>query len=139
MFRCLECGELFKEPLEYEETHGLDTPPYEKMYVCPKCKGHGYSPLIKDTVSRREILDKLVDIMQALNEFEYAVCDTFSESALDDTRFDWARSDMYELILSIADIEPFKLPANIDDMIFSARSFQQTAAVYRELTKNIEN
>ena len=70
MFRCLECGIKFEKTLELIETHGLDTPPFEKRYVCPECKGSGYKPLVKDNISRREVLDKLVDIMRALNEFE---------------------------------------------------------------------
>ena len=41
MYRCLECGALFDEyeKAEWYETHGLDTPPYERMTGCPKCKG----------------------------------------------------------------------------------------------------
>lgn len=41
MFRCCECGHLFEdgEQAVWEETHGLDTPPYEKHSGCPLCKG----------------------------------------------------------------------------------------------------
>ena len=41
MLVCVECGHLFEEPTYWEETHGLDTPPYEKWSGCPKCYG-GY-------------------------------------------------------------------------------------------------
>ena len=39
-FKCLECGHIFDECEVYwwEETHGLDTPPYEKFSGCPICK-----------------------------------------------------------------------------------------------------
>ncbi len=39
MFVCIECGRLFEEPTYWEETHGLDTPPYEKWSGCPICYG----------------------------------------------------------------------------------------------------
>jgi hypothetical protein len=39
MFVCLDCQHLFQDPQHYVETHGLDTPPYEHAYGCPKCGG----------------------------------------------------------------------------------------------------
>ena len=41
MYKCTECGNLFEEGehATWEETHGLDSPPYEKWSGCPVCKG----------------------------------------------------------------------------------------------------
>lgn len=39
-FQCHECDRRFEEPDWVVERHGLDTPPYEKVAVCPYC--HGY-------------------------------------------------------------------------------------------------
>ena len=41
MYRCCECGNLFEEGEQavWEERHGLDSPPYEKLSGCPVCKG----------------------------------------------------------------------------------------------------
>ena len=41
MYKCRECGNLFEEGEQatWEETHGLDSPPYEKFSGCPVCKG----------------------------------------------------------------------------------------------------
>ena len=39
MFICLDCGEIFEKPKIFTETHGLDSPPYEKFYGCPECGG----------------------------------------------------------------------------------------------------
>lgn len=38
---CLECYEIFDEDRldTWEETHGLDCPPYEKRSGCPYCGG----------------------------------------------------------------------------------------------------
>ena len=41
MYRCCECGNLFEEGEQavWEETHGLDSQPYEKWSGCPVCGG----------------------------------------------------------------------------------------------------
>ena len=41
MYKCTECSHLFEEGEQatWEETHGLDSPPYEKWSGCPVCKG----------------------------------------------------------------------------------------------------
>jgi DNA-directed RNA polymerase subunit RPC12/RpoP len=36
---CLDCGKIFEHPERYEETHGLDAPPFEKWLGCPYCGG----------------------------------------------------------------------------------------------------
>lgn len=40
-YKCLDCGHIFEEGEQavWYETHGLDTPPYEKWSGCPLCKG----------------------------------------------------------------------------------------------------
>lgn len=40
MYICLECNTLFNIPVKHTETHGLDIPPYETWYGCPKCAGN---------------------------------------------------------------------------------------------------
>lgn len=138
MFRCLECGVKFGETLELLEIHGLDMPPFEKRYVCPHCRGSSYQTLVKDEISRREVLDKLVNIMQALNEFEYAVCDLFNDTALDGSRFDVARSDMFELMIAVAGDDEFELPKDIDAKIFDFKTEKDAQILFNILTKNIE-
>ncbi len=39
MFVCVECGHLFEEPVWWTESHGFDSPPYEKIYGSPCCYG----------------------------------------------------------------------------------------------------
>ena len=36
---CTECGHLFEEPTRWQETHGLDSGPYENYSGCPHCYG----------------------------------------------------------------------------------------------------
>ena len=41
MFVCLECGNLFEEPIEWKEDRGecFGFPAYEELSGCPYCKG----------------------------------------------------------------------------------------------------
>jgi predicted amidophosphoribosyltransferase len=42
MYTCLDCGFQFENPLNLQEKHGLDTPPFETLSVCPHCKSSNY-------------------------------------------------------------------------------------------------
>lgn len=46
MFVCIECGEIFEEPIYWEERHGLSSPPYERFSGCPSCRS-GYTEAFK--------------------------------------------------------------------------------------------
>ena len=37
VYKCCNCKEVFDKPEVTYESHGLDCPPYEKIYVCPHC------------------------------------------------------------------------------------------------------
>ena len=39
MYHCTDCGKNFDEVEIVEERHNLDTPPFEKIAVCPECRG----------------------------------------------------------------------------------------------------
>lgn len=38
MYVCIECGLKFENPLQLEEKHNLNSPPFESISVCPRCK-----------------------------------------------------------------------------------------------------
>lgn len=38
MYKCNNCRETFYQPILVYEKHGLDTPPYEPIWVCPYCR-----------------------------------------------------------------------------------------------------
>ena len=42
MKECENCGAVFEKLLIVYEKHGLDTPPYERIEVCPVCRIAGY-------------------------------------------------------------------------------------------------
>ena len=39
MYLCLNCDNLFEDSRQYIDRHGLDSPPYEEYFGCPKCAG----------------------------------------------------------------------------------------------------
>ena len=48
MYRCEVCGCEFDDPKVAYETHGLDHPPYEKIYLCPSCGSEDYEEVEDD-------------------------------------------------------------------------------------------
>ena len=42
MYTCIDCGYSFKETKTITEKHGLSSPPYETINVCPACKSENY-------------------------------------------------------------------------------------------------
>ncbi len=48
MYKCEDCGREFDEPDIITETHGLSSPPFEKVAVCPYCNSTDYSDAIED-------------------------------------------------------------------------------------------
>lgn len=138
MFRCLDCMAAFDEPLHLTETHGFDNPPFEDRYVCPRCRGGNYKPFVKDEFSRRQIIKDLLEIMADLNKFNSVVSDAFNSNALEDTAFDWARGNLYELLTVLSADTEFDLPNNIEDWVFAMRSEDNKQNVYSALVENIE-
>lgn len=39
MYKCLDCGYVFKTPKQYKECHDDRTGLAEKYYGCPRCSG----------------------------------------------------------------------------------------------------
>ena len=42
MFICNDCGAIFDNPEVEYETHGLDSPPYERWLICPNCRSSSF-------------------------------------------------------------------------------------------------
>ena len=61
MYICLECRTLFEQPFEWEETHGLSTPPYQHLSGCPECYG-GYVEAFECDCCGDWITDKYVKV-----------------------------------------------------------------------------
>ena len=49
MLICLDCGAIFEQARIVFERHGLDTPPYEELLVCPRCEAE-LNPAFKQII-----------------------------------------------------------------------------------------
>ena len=47
MYCCKKCKEIFDEPDVYNESHGFDYPPYEKIEICPYCGNDDFTETIR--------------------------------------------------------------------------------------------
>lgn len=65
---CLECFTIFDEPSIQIETHGLDTPPYEKHAVCPYCGGT-WAELIRCDGCGQPIIEEYIYIRPTGDRF----------------------------------------------------------------------
>jgi hypothetical protein len=59
VYICNNCGALFETPVQYTETHGLDSPPYETWNGCPECLG-SYAKTFECDVCNEYILGKYI-------------------------------------------------------------------------------
>lgn len=88
-FFCRECNRFFDNPHYYEETHGLDSPPYERVSICPYCESDdfvGFDVFIE----KYEVAEKLLPAVMKLNIFISSLKDVFGlanmSSDLDDAQ-----------------------------------------------------
>ncbi len=75
-FFCRKCKRVFETPRFYEEKHGLDHPPYERIGVCWVCGSDDF--LEFDTViDKFEISERLLTAISALNRYCNALKDIY--------------------------------------------------------------
>lgn len=48
MYKCNYCGEAFDQPKATIERHGLDSPPFERVDVCPYCGENSFEEIEED-------------------------------------------------------------------------------------------
>jgi hypothetical protein len=78
-YKCVSCGHIFEdcEQAEWEEKHGLDTPPYEKFVGCPLC-GCTYEETVKCECCGADFLEE---------ELTYRVCEDCLEQEKNTYRY----------------------------------------------------
>lgn len=69
MFICNECGFEFEEPKKIFETHGLSTPPYEKILVCPHCNETNFSETVECSRCGKLVSENNVRLDDSLQPF----------------------------------------------------------------------
>lgn len=139
MFKCNSCNETFDVADFYTERHGLDTPPFEQIPICPHCGSeffHEQKPPIKDSMPRTKVIELVLEAARQLNLFDEGMCGLLKNSAvLDESPIGDARSKLYDLICEAADGDD----ACFQDMdrFFFITTDQQRDELYTQLTEGI--
>ena len=75
-FFCKGCGRLFDTPIIYEEEHGLDSPPYERVAVCPLCRSDNFLKF-ETVIEKTEVAEKLLPAVIYFNRYISTLKDVF--------------------------------------------------------------
>lgn len=67
-FFCKCCNKYFYNPKFYYERHGFDTPPYERVAVCPECGSDDYIEF-ECSIEKIEVAQKLLPALMQLNKY----------------------------------------------------------------------
>ena len=79
MFKCTECNAEFYAPEYYEETHGLDCGPYERVGICPECKSTDFKEW-DNHVEKIDVARVLINTLANLNRLSNQIADVFGSS-----------------------------------------------------------
>lgn len=78
IFVCRNCGSLFEEPDYYLERHGLDTPPYEHIDMCPVCKSSDIAETFQCALCGEYIISQYIQLSNGL----YICSDCYTENEI---------------------------------------------------------
>jgi hypothetical protein len=138
MYKCKECGATFDVPFSIKENHGFNDGSYEEWYVCPRCRDNNYVRYMNDNASRTEVVDKLVDILLILNNFDERICKCFNGCATENTELDEARSELCDFLVYLCNSEDFELPNDIDEKLIEMSTSSEAANVQGILLEYVE-
>lgn len=99
-FFCRRCKRYFDAPKYYEEKHGLEYPPYEKIAVCPKCESDDFSKF-DSYIEKLEIVERMLPVIVKLNRYNNELMDVFGNKISNKNL-----SDSLEIIIELV-IEMF--------------------------------
>ena len=75
MYRCQDCDYQFLYADSLVDRHNLENPPFEKIAVCPNCKGRNFSEIKRkelsaflDNVSLQEVRKSSADIQRLFDQ-----------------------------------------------------------------------
>ena len=82
-FFCFGCDRVFDTPEYYDESHGLDSPPYERVATCPECMSDDF--ITFDTVTYKDdVVEKVIPAIAALNRLSDNLNDVFGNKMNND-------------------------------------------------------
>ncbi|MBQ6884356.1 MAG: hypothetical protein IJN56_01310 [Clostridia bacterium] len=80
-FFCKKCRRYFDELKIYEERHGFDQPPYERVAICPECNGDDYFKF-DCFIEKQEVAERLLPIIMKLNRLYESLTAVFGNKIL---------------------------------------------------------
>ncbi len=113
-FYCTECNRYFDEPLFYEERHGLDAPPYERVVVCPYCKSADFEK-IETVIDKYEMMEALLPALMYINRYINSIKDVFGFN-INNNDLNDAVDIMVEKMCEMYDFLKFDIQSELLDM-----------------------
>ncbi len=80
-FFCKKCRRYFDKLKIYEERHGFDQPPYERVAICPECNGDDYFEFDR-FIEKQDVAEKLLPIIMKLNKLYESFTAVFGNKIL---------------------------------------------------------
>lgn len=127
MFRCDNCKRRFRDAHIVEETHGLDTPPYERVAVCPFCESTDFNEF-DPSVEKIEVAQKLLEIILGLNRYTTALKDIYG-AQMSNSDLENALGTAAEYISELYDF----LPSSVDNAIIHVSSESEAQRILKFL------
>ncbi len=110
-FICTDCNKHFCFPEIYQENHGIDSPPYERVSICPNCKSSNFIEF-NAFVEKIEVAERLLDATFLFNRFINELKDIFGVNFKNENLFE-AKAMLSDFICEMFDF----LPQNIERKI----------------------
>ncbi len=85
-FFCNKCNKVFKLPEYYYEKHGLDNPPFERVAVCPMCRGDDFLTF-DSVIEKYDVVEKILPAVMYLNKYVGALRDVFGDGIKNEELF----------------------------------------------------
>lgn len=85
-FFCNRCHRIFISPEFYDEKHGLDNPPFERVAVCPVCRGDDFLKF-DAAVEKYDVVEKILPAVMHLNKHIGELRDVFGDGIRNENLF----------------------------------------------------
>ncbi len=122
-FVCKDCNKHFRLPEFYDENHGLDNPPYERVSVCPNCKSSNFIEF-NDFVEKSDVAERLLDAILLFNDFINEIKNVFGMNFKNENLFD-GLGVITDLIYEMFDF----LPQNIEQKILNLNTRKELEVI----------
>ena len=127
MYRCEDCGLLFETPHTVAEVLSKLLPPFERIAVCPDCKGTNFSEH-NPNIPKITVAERLLEALADLHRYQNALKELYGEDC-GNKELDEAVGNITELILEMF---PFT-DAKTDKLIYSVCSFDSAKGILKAL------